>query len=75
MFKPGTIYKNINCLDIVFKVEEVHQRLAKDRIATAFRLKGTWLNRYYGLIPIVEEVLIVEPDQLSRWAEYIPTTN
>lgn len=70
MFKENTVYKNTNCLDIVFKVKKVESIQSENSDINSFKLDGIWLNRYYSLIPIIEETLIVQPENLNNWSEY-----
>lgn len=70
MFEPNKIYKNTNCLGIVFKVKEVSIVKSEKSANDAFKIKGTWLNQHHDLISIIEDTITVEKQQLKTWIEF-----
>ena len=64
MFSTEKIYKNRNCLDIVFLVKETIKK------ENGFELEGEWLNRHYDLMYICDETIFVPNEKLEQWTEY-----
>jgi hypothetical protein len=64
MFKLGSVYKHINCLDICFRVDEINPKENGD-----IGLKGLWLNQHYDMLVICEDVIVVTEDRIKQWKE------
>lgn len=64
MFKIDKIYKNRNCIDIVFLIKQIKKE------ENGFQLYGEWLNRHYDLILICEETIFIPNEKVEQWAEY-----
>jgi hypothetical protein len=64
MFKQGSVYKHINCLDICFRVGIVQEKENGD-----IQLKGLWLNQHYDMMFICNDDITVTKDKIHQWRE------
>jgi hypothetical protein len=70
MFEINKVYKNKNCLDIVFEVQTIETRRSEDSDSPTHILYGRWLNRHYDLMLICDETIIIPPQKLKDWTLY-----
>jgi hypothetical protein len=64
MFKLGSVYKHINCLDICFRVDIVKEKENGD-----LQLEGLWLNQHYDMLVICEDNITITKDKIHQWRE------